>query len=167
MLIVFAGLPGVGKTTISRAVARRLAATWLRIDAIEQAIRDAGVAGGIGPAGYAAAQAIAEANLALGRTVVADCVNPVPESRDGWRAVAARAGARILDVEVVCSDVAEHRRRVETRRCDIPGLVVPTWQSVAGQDYRAWDRPHLVLDSAVREPDDLVAAVLAAVSRAR
>ena len=161
MLIVFAGLPGVGKTTISRAVATRLAAVWLRVDAIEQAIRTAGdLPGGVGAAGYAAAQTIAEANLALGRTVVADCVNPVPESRAGWRAAAARAGVRIIDVEVVCSDPAEHRRRVETRASDIAGLVLPTWEAVERHDYRAWDRPAIVLDSAERRPGDLMLEVL-------
>ena len=72
MLIVFAGLPGTGKTTISRAVARALAATHLRVDVIEQAIRDAGVpAGTVGTSGYAVVQALAGANLGDGR-VVAD-----------------------------------------------------------------------------------------------
>lgn len=37
MLIAFAGLPGVGKTTLSRALARRIGAAWLRIDTIEGA----------------------------------------------------------------------------------------------------------------------------------
>ncbi|WP_053078709.1 AAA family ATPase [Methylobacterium tarhaniae] len=97
MLIVFAGLPGTGKTTISRAVAQALAATHLRIDIIEQTIRDAGVpTGTVGASGYAVAQALAGANLGDGRVVVADCVNPVGASREGWRAVAARAGVRLV-----------------------------------------------------------------------
>ncbi|WP_225152486.1 AAA family ATPase [Bradyrhizobium sp. NBAIM08] len=41
-LIVFGGLPGTGKTTIARELTARLAATYLRIDAIEQPLRDAG-----------------------------------------------------------------------------------------------------------------------------
>lgn len=39
MLIVFGGLPGTGKSTIARALARALRATYLRVDVIEQAIR--------------------------------------------------------------------------------------------------------------------------------
>jgi predicted kinase len=86
MLIVFGGLPGTGKTTISCAVTARRLATYLRIDAIEQAIRNAGVlAGEVGPAGYSVANMLAETNLMDGRTVVADCVNPVAESRDASR----------------------------------------------------------------------------------
>ena len=61
------------------------------------------------------AYAVAADNLALGRTVIADCVNPWPLTREAWRAVAGRAGVRVVEVEVVCSDVDEHRRRVESR----------------------------------------------------
>ncbi|HEY6734138.1 MAG TPA: AAA family ATPase, partial [Roseiarcus sp.] len=40
MLIVFAGLPGTGKSSVARELAGKLDAVWLRIDSIEQAIRD-------------------------------------------------------------------------------------------------------------------------------
>jgi predicted kinase len=114
VLIVFSGLPGVGKTTVSKALATRSGAVYLRIDAIEQAMKAAG-AMTIGAAGYAAAQAIALANLRLGHGVVADCVNPVDDSRQGWRDVAAQAPATLVDIHLICSDAAEHRRRVEGR----------------------------------------------------
>ena len=42
MLIIFGGLPGVGKTSIARALAQKIGAVHLRIDTIEQAILDAG-----------------------------------------------------------------------------------------------------------------------------
>ncbi|MGY2050356.1 AAA family ATPase [Methylobacterium sp. JK268] len=165
MLIVFGGLPGTGKSTIARAVARVLAATYLRIDAIEQAIRDAGVpAVALGPSGYAAAQAVAAGNLGEGRAVVADCVNPVAASREGWRAVAARADARLVEVEVICPDAAEHRRRVETRIGEVPGLVLPSWEAVSGLHYEPWDRPRLVIDSAALSLEEAVARVVAAAS---
>jgi len=92
MLIVFSGLPGTGKTTIARELARRTGAVYLRIDVIEQAIRDADVlAGDVAASGYSVANALALSNLQLGNTVVADCVNPVRESRDAWKAVATMA----------------------------------------------------------------------------
>lgn len=73
------------KTTISRELSRRLGATYFRIDVIEQALWNAAVlTGDVGPAGYEVANALAACNLAVGRTVVADCVNPVAESRAGW-----------------------------------------------------------------------------------
>ncbi|MET7241813.1 AAA family ATPase [Methylobacterium sp. EM32] len=165
MLIVFGGLPGTGKTTISRGVARALAATHLRIDVIEQAIRDSGVpTDAVGAAGYAVAQALAGANLVDGRIVVADCVNPVAASREGWRVVAARAGARLIEVEVVCPNREEHRRRVEGRVSDIPGFDLPSWEEVLRLDYQPWDRPRLVIDSTTSSPLEAVAAVLGSVA---
>lgn len=149
LLIVFGGLPGTGKTTLARAIAQDRQAVYLRIDTIEQAIRASGApAGDVGPSGYLAAYALATENLRLGRSVVGDCVNPLLITRQAWRDVAASAGVPIVEIEVACSDTVEHRRRVETRSIDIPGLVAPTWQQVLDKDYEAWDRPHLVLDTA-------------------
>ena len=42
MLIIVGGLPGIGKTTIARELASQLGAIYVRIDSIEQAIRDSG-----------------------------------------------------------------------------------------------------------------------------
>jgi len=160
MLIVFGGLPGTGKTTISREIAARRSATYLRIDAIEQAIRDAAVlAGEVGTAGYQVADALAEANLAGGRAVVVDCVNPVAASRMAWQGLAARTAVRLVEVEIICSDPVEHRRRVEARGSDIPGLVPPTWQAVMDRHYEAWDAPHMVVDTAQLGPEAAIAAV--------
>ncbi len=150
MLIVFGGLPGVGKTTIARAVAGALPAVYLRVDAIEQAIRDAGgLADEVGTAGYGVAGALAESNLAIGQSVVVDCVNPVRESRAAWREIAARVGVGLVEVEVVCSDAAEHRRRVEGRVSDIAGLRLPSWAEVMGRYYEAWEEPHVLVDSSL------------------
>lgn len=114
MLIVLSGLPGVGKTTIAREIVAHSPSAYLRIDTIEQTLRAMGALQDVGPAGYA----LASSNLALGTTVVADCVNPLPVTREAWRAVAVRTSSALLEVEVVCSDLAEHRRRVEARKAE-------------------------------------------------
>jgi predicted kinase len=158
MLIVLSGLPGVGKTTIARELTRSLAAVYLRIDSIEQALRHAGLA--VQAEGYAVARAVAADNLRAGQTVVADCVNPWPLTRDEWRAVAESIGIPIVEIEVVCSDEFEHRRRVELRVADIVGHRAPTWQEVVDRDYRAWDRPRLVIDTARQSVPESVQAVV-------
>jgi predicted kinase len=115
----------------------------------------------VGPAGYMAAYALAEGNLRLGQVVVADSVNPLAITREAWRKVAADAASAICEVETVCSDAGEHRRRVETRAIDVAGLVPPTWQEVLDRDYEPWDRPHLVLDTARRTPAETLEVLCA------
>lgn len=170
MLIVLGGLPATGKTTIAQALAAELGAVHVRIDSIEQALRDAaaasrgsGLAGHWGrsldDAGYRIGYAVAEDNLRLGRTVIADSVNPIPITREAWRGVAARAGVPVLEVEVICSDAERHRRRVDTRASDIPGLELPTWAEVLARDYRPWSSPRLVIDTARHAVDECVAAI--------
>lgn len=165
MLIVLSGLPGTGKTTIARKLANELAAVYLRIDSIEQSIRGAGRP--VESEGYSVARAVAEDNLRLGRIVVADCVNPWPLTRREWRAVADRAGVRALDVEIVCSDPGEHRRRVEARMADITGHRLPTWEEVVERDYRPWDGERMVIDTARLSVEDSVRAILVEVSARR
>ena len=165
MFVIFAGLPGTGKSTIAQQLAREVGAVYLRIDSIEQAIRASGMMAPdteMGPAGYLATYRVAADNLRLGRIVVADSVNPIRITRDDYRAIAARAGVGFLEVEVVCSDRAEHRRRVEGRRSSVEGLALPSWQQVESRCYEAWDREHLVLDAAVLSPDESVARIVAA-----
>ena len=154
LLIVFAGLPATGKTTLARELARRLAATHLRIDTIEQSLKAAGLA--VGPTGYQIANALAADNLMLGRPVVADCVNPVLASRNGWREAALRCFARLVEVEIICSDIAEHRRRVENRVTDVEGLVLPGWDKITSKLYEPWDRERFVLDTTGTSVDRLV-----------
>jgi predicted kinase len=100
----------------------------------------------------------------MGGAVVADSVNPIPLTRDAWLSVAHRAQIRALEVEIICSDLNEHRRRVETRTADIPGLCLPAWEDVAGRDYHPWSREHLVIDTAARTTAQNVALIREALS---
>jgi|GEM_PF-311181 len=148
MLIIFGGLPGTGKTAIAQQLARELGAVYLRIDSMEQAIRDFGVvSNSLNDAGYRVGYVVAEDNLRLGRTVVADSVNPLRLTRDAWISVADRTQTRAIEVEVTCSDPVQHRHRVETRIADICGLRLPTWQEVVSREYQPWDREHTVIDT--------------------
>lgn len=66
----------------------------------------------------------------------------------------------MIEIEVCCSDAAEHRRRVEARRADIEGLALPDWTRVLARDYAPWDRPPLRVDTAGRTVDDCVVHLL-------
>jgi predicted kinase len=120
MLVIFSGLPGTGKTTIAMSLARRLGAVYLRADTIEQAMREWGLTDSqIGGMGYGVSYCLATENLKLGLPVIADSVNPWPVTREAWRDAAELAGSAFLEVEIVCSDEAAHRKRVEQRQADI------------------------------------------------
>ena len=90
-LTVVGGLPAVGKTAVCREILRLRAEarpqsrppTWLRIDTIEQALRDSGemLPGMPGGAGYYVAAAVARDVLASGGEVLVECVNPLPITR--------------------------------------------------------------------------------------
>jgi predicted kinase len=171
MLVVVGGLPATGKTTVSRAAAKRADATYLRIDTIEDAIRrfavreDSGeelrhaVSWGLG---YDVAYAVAGDLLRQGLHVFAECVNPMKITREAWRGVADSTDARLVEVELVCSDAAEHERRATERTVDIPGLFLPTWADIQEREYEPWDRPHVVLDTAATSTEDTIASLCTA-----
>lgn len=161
VLISFSGLPGVGKTTVARALAQDIGATYIRVDSIEAALKKSSLR--IHPAedaGYLAAYALAEDNLALGFDVVADTVNPIEQTRRAWSDVADACGARLLNVEMICSDQVEHRRRVETRRSDIAGLDLPDWKRVQSRGFETWASDRVVLDTSKLSASDCVQRII-------
>jgi predicted kinase len=160
VLVIFGGLPGTGKTTVARELARRMGAVHLRIDSIEQAVRaSAAIVGSVEDAGYRAAYALAEDNLRLGLTVIADSVNPIAVTREAWLGVAEHAGVKGVEIELICSNASEHRRRVEQRGADIPGLTLPSWGDVLSRHYEPWERQHMVIDTAERTPEHAALAI--------
>ena len=165
VLISFSGLPGVGKTTVARALAQEIRAAYIRVDSIEAALKNSILQ--IHPAedaGYLASFAVAKDNLAHGLDVVADTVNPIELTRRSWAEAASACHARLLNVETVCSDQAEHRRRVETRRSDIAGLDLPDWKRVLGRDYEDWTGNRMVLDTSKLSADDCVKRIIEALA---
>ena len=146
-LVVFSGLPGVGKTTLARQVAQSLGATYLRIDTIEVAVARSGLEAGEAPVGYLVAAGLAVEQLRIGLPVVSDAVNSVEIARVGWREVARETRAELRLVHVVCSDPDEHRRRVESRLPDLDGHVPPTWTEVRRRSWEPLTDPHLTVDN--------------------
>jgi hypothetical protein len=83
-------------------------------------------------------------------------------TRNAWRDAGLRAGVREVEIETICSDLKEHRRRIKTRSNEVPSLVLPSWQAVIDRDYHAWDREHLTIDTAARSVEACVELIRAA-----
>jgi predicted kinase len=99
-LIVMAGLPGSGKSSVAEALGQLLDRAVLSVDPIEAAMWRSGIPQSMtGIAAYHVAEAIAEENLRLGLSVIIDAVNPVDAARDGWVGLAARREVGMMFVE--------------------------------------------------------------------
>lgn len=149
-LIVVSGIPGTGKSSVAESVATSLRLPILSIDPIEAAMWHGGFPkDATGVAAYEVAAATAEEQLKLELSVVIDAVNPVESSRDTWRRLAARRHAKLIPIEIICSEESLHRQRVEKRKRNIPGMPEVTWERVLErrQEYEPWADKHLTLDS--------------------
>lgn len=165
LLIVFSGLPGVGKSTLAREIALRRNAVWLRVDTAEAAMLKAGLVRSdeTGLAAYDIVRDVAAVQLGLGRNVIVDAVNGVEEAREMWRSLAKECGATSFVVEVICSNREEHRRRVKSRGAPTPPLPAPTWEQVRTREYLPWTEPILTVDS-VAPTDKIITRILSYIS---
>ena len=159
LLYIFSGLPATGKTTLAMRLSRRVRAAYLRIDTIEQALRDL-TSLDVQAEGYEMAYRIAEDSLRVGVDVVADCCNPVESSRSDWKEVAVRAGCHCRNIEVVCSNLVEHRQRAEMRPSPVAGLQLPTWREIQTREYDPWKVQRLIIDTAGSSEEDSFADLL-------
>ncbi|WP_206435668.1 AAA family ATPase [Actinobaculum sp. 352] len=163
LLIILGGLPATGKTTVAHELIHDGGFAYLRIDTIEQALRDSGEMGerGVEGAGYAVGYAVARDLLRSGNNVLAECVNPIELTREAWRAVARSTRAELLEVELYCADPELHQARAEHRTSDIPGLELPDWHAITTREYDQWHGVDLRIDTARIGPPHAAALIRA------
>jgi predicted kinase len=150
VLAVFAGLPGVGKSTLAERVAAQLPAAVLPVDTVDFTMQRYEVTESRpGYAAYGIVAAVAEVQLRIGHHVIIDAVNPVKAARQLWVELAERLGVPLRVVEVVCGNDAEHRRRVEERYAARDHDGVPDWVRVLERqaEYEPYLGPRLVVDT--------------------
>jgi len=153
MLYIFSGLPGSGKSALSKWLSVRVGAVYLRTDTIEQGLREL-CSFDVQGEGYGLAYRIASDNLRLASSVIADSCNPIELTRRSWEQVARDSGADYVNIEVVCSDPREHRTRAEQRAVEVAGLVLPTWSDIENREYHPWTVERIVVDTAGRSVAD-------------
>jgi len=147
-LYIFSGLPGTGKTTLARKLASHYRVTYFRLDTIEQGIRE--LCGGtiVGGEGYEFTGRLVSENLLLGISCIVDCCNPIEQTRNQWEQLAKKVNVNWINIEIICSDYAQHRFRIEHRTSDIAGFELPTWENVCLRQYDQWVAPVITIDTA-------------------
>jgi predicted kinase len=133
------------------------------VDPAEAAMWRAGVSKSepTGLAAYIVVEALAAEQIALGHDVIVDAVNAVEPARAQWRELAHRMDIDLRFIEVQCSDLDVHRRRLEVRRRRIAGFYEPSWDDVQRrrEEFTAWTDDRLTLDSMDSRHDNLVTAL--------
>lgn len=153
VLYIFSGLPGSGKSTLAQRLAGKWGCAYLRIDTIEQSLRDL-CSVSVEGEGYQLSYRIAADNLKVGISVVADSCNPIELTRKEWEDVARSNDATPVNIEISCSDKTEHRSRVETREPSVLGLRPPTWPEVEQRQYHEWTKDRIVIDTFGKTADE-------------
>jgi len=150
-LVVFAGLPGTGKSTLARVAGDLLRCPVYSKDEVHATLLRSGLS--YERAGWMAHHLItmlAQNQLRTRQSAVLDSVTAHQQMRDDWFSLAAREQAVFCGVECVCSDADLHRERLTGRGATIPGWRAIHWEDVAevAGRYEAWTGEHLVLDAA-------------------
>jgi predicted kinase len=151
ILIAMRGAPGTGKSTLARALSRRL--HWPVID--KDDIKDVldGQMEAAGGAAYDVMVRLVRRQLAQGLDVI--CDSPLARQAYGnLTRAASETGAILIVLECHCPDVALWRSRIEKRQAlGLPAHHATTWEAVdayharhAGSVY-AVSGPYLVVDT--------------------
>ena len=162
ILFILSGLPASGKSTLSKFITKEYQAAYVRIDTIEQALRDLFKLDIYGE-GYGLAYKIAADNLKLGQHVVADSCNPIIVTRNEWENVAKRNGCLSVNIEVICSDKEEHKIRLKNRQLEVENLQPLTWDDVIAKEFHDWDGQRITIDTANKTLEETATELLNAI----
>jgi predicted kinase len=148
-LILFAGMPGSGKTTLARMVARHLCLPVLSKDRVQRVLRDHHLAAENTGDGYYLILDMADEQLELGVSVILDATFPLDHFRMVASEIAVRHKAKFCPLYVTCSDDNIWRERMTDRAQYIPGWRPVGWDDVLRMRdyYQPWDNNAVILDS--------------------
>lgn len=99
------------------------------------------------------AELIAGDNLKINNSVIADMVNPTDTTRNSWNKIADTYDALLWNIEILCSDPLEHKKRLETRTTTVPGLIYTTWTEIMNRGYEPWNTERISLETSGKTLD--------------
>jgi predicted kinase len=154
MLIVFAGLPGTGKSALAEAVGMELGIPvftkdWLEATLLQCELVPGNEAKPLGSVGYQLLTMLAKRQLMLGQSVILDSVTSTESIRSSWKQLAAEYGAEWRVIECICSDEGLHRARMGVRQRNIPGWHELDWFEVERVKayYLPWKEDRLIVNA--------------------
>lgn len=148
-LIMFAGMPGSGKTTLARMVSHHLHLPIFSKDRVQRVLRDHHLTAENTGDGYYIILDMADEQLGLGVSVVLDATFPLDHFRMVASETAARHRARLCAFYCTCSDDAVWKARMEGRVQYVPGWKPVGWDDVLRmrQYYQPWGDNAITIDS--------------------
>ncbi len=156
-LIVFAGLPGTGKSSLARSVARELKAVYLDKDTIKDTamalgrdLKVEGISELAGQLSYELLVNLARDNLTLGHAVVLDSPAGYRTFRENVERLARASQVELKLIECICTNEGLLRDRIEHRGADLPDYRTHDWETYRSDQAR-FERlsgPRLIVDTA-------------------
>ena len=151
-IIIVGGLPGTGKTTISKRFSESIGAPVYTKDELEAVIVKGGLSNfeNLRGVGYELLKTISLNNLNQGISSILDCIFPEHRVTAYWQQIISKP---IKYIECICPDETLHRTRLEARRRGIDGWYELTWEQVQEikKQYQPFQESRLILNLA----DDL------------
>lgn len=166
-MILFTGMPGSGKTTLARMVARKLGIPAFAKDRVQRVLRDHNLADASTGDGYYIILDMADEQLSLGLNVILDATFPLDHFRTVASETAARHKARFCAFYCYCSDDKVWRERMTQRVQYVPGWKPVGWNDVLRmrEYYQPWDDNALFVDS-LKSPEENFPLVLKHIEQA-
>jgi predicted kinase len=166
-LILLAGMPGSGKTTLARMISRELRLPVFSKDRVQRVLRDHHLALENTGDGYYIILDTADEQLGLGVSVILDATFPLDHFRMVASEMAARHHAKFCAIYCHCSDDEVWRKRMEHRVQYVPGWKPVGWEDVLRMRsyYQPWGSNALAVDSMI-PPEENFASVLAQIQKA-
>ncbi len=132
-LILFSGIPGTGKSTLSEDIARTLHIPVFSLDWVLGAMLLSNLRvqkQDYSTTAEALLTMLIQRQLMLGQSAILDTPANTVSERKRWQNLAQSYSAAFYGIETICSDIVLHRRRVEGRKRGIPG-----WHDTVGWSH--------------------------------
>ncbi|GMO13397.1 MAG: hypothetical protein Ta2E_02760 [Mycoplasmoidaceae bacterium] len=111
ILIIFSGAQKTGKTTIAKSVCKKIHAAYI---SNSSTLND--------KTEYNDMCSRVEDNIKNGVSVVIDSIDNVSQNEAKWKSLALNHNIDYGNVEIICSDYEEWKKRIDTKSCDHSAL---------------------------------------------